>query len=170
MDSANATGILASLQIVQMHLIDWVWFVVVALIGGFASSLINNKRSIDRMGWDNPDPLKRKHLNIGLIADLVSGLAAALAILWMMTPQTFFQLIGIGTVAGYGGSAVLQALVNRLTIDVSNAEKATLTNEKTQLNTQLNQLRDIETEIKKKKAEKALIDKIVEARKKQANT
>ncbi len=169
MESANVTGILTGLQIVQMNSLNWVLFLLAALIGGFASSLINNKGAIERMGWDNPDPLKRKQLKIGLIADLASGLAAALAILWTMTPQTFFQLIGIGAVAGYGGSAVLQALVNRLTADVSQAQKDTLekANEKLEESKKmLDTIKESQKELEKKKAEISIAEKIAAAKKK----
>jgi hypothetical protein len=165
MDQALAT----SIQSIQMNALNWVIFILTALIGSFASSLINNKGAIERMGWDSPKREDRKQLKIGLIADLAAGLAAALAILWTMTPQTFFQLIGIAAVAGYGGSAVLQALVNRLTADVSSAEKKTIEAEKNKLEedkkvlvAEKAKIQDAEASLVTKKAEMSIIDKIIE--------
>lgn len=175
MDSANTTVGLttAAIQIVQMDITRWILYLVAALIGGLASSLVNNKGAIKRMGWDDPDPQKRKQLEMGLIADLASGVAAALGILWMMTPQTFFQLIGIGAVAGYGGSAILQALVNRLAADVSKTEKEKVENEKKsledakkQLDEKTTKIAQAEKDLDKKKAEISIIEKIAEVKKK----
>jgi len=57
-------------------------------------------------------------------------MAAAVGVLWTMTPQTIFQLLGMGAVSGYGGSSILQALVNKLIADVSEKEKEKITKEK----------------------------------------
>ena len=163
----------AAIQVVQMDTTRWILYLVAALIGGLASSLINNKGAIERMGWDDPDPQKRKQLKLGLIADLAAGIAASLGILWMMTPQTFFQLIGIGAVAGYGGSAILQALVNRLAADVSRTEKEKAENErdslediKKQLDEKTTKIAQAEKDLDKKKAEISIIEKIAEVKKK----
>lgn len=89
----------------------WVFFLLAAIIGSMASSLTNNNGSAIICGWESGNP--RKYC-LGIIADIIIGIAAAIGVLWTLTPQTLFQLIGIGTVAGYGGSSVLRALVNKL--------------------------------------------------------
>lgn len=60
---------------------------------------------------------------MGIIADIIIGVVAAIGILWMMTPQTRFQFLGISAIGGYGGSSILRALVNRFEAD-ANIEKA----------------------------------------------
>ena len=104
----------------------WVLFLLAAIIGSTASSLTNNSGNFIMCGRDNensgePQGSSRKFY-MGTLADIIIGLAAALAILWTLTPQTFLQLIGIGTVAGYGGSSVLRALVNKIDAQISQQE------------------------------------------------
>jgi hypothetical protein len=97
----------------------WVFFLLAAIIGSMASSLTNNNGSAIICGWESGNP--RKYC-LGIIADIIIGIAAAIGVLWTLTPQTLFQLIGIGTVAGYGGSSVLRALVNKLDAQSSKEE------------------------------------------------
>jgi hypothetical protein len=96
----------------------WVFFLLAAIIGSIASSVTNNNGNAIICGWESGNPKEEegnpRKYNLGIIADIIIGIAAALGVLWTLTPQTLFQLIGIGTVAGYGGSSVLRALVNKL--------------------------------------------------------
>jgi hypothetical protein len=116
-DTGNVT-----ITVVQMTWFGWIIYLVVAMIGGLASNLINSKGTMKRicLGED------KKCIEMGPLPDIIAGIAASLGILWAMTPQTLMQLIGMGAIAGYGGSAILQALVNRLVADVSQKEKETL--------------------------------------------
>lgn len=117
MDNTTVT-----ISVVQMDWFRWAIFLVVAMVGGFASNLINGKGIMKRvcLGED------KKSIDMGPIPDIIAGIAASLGILWAMTPQTLMQLIGMAAIAGYGGSAILQALVNRLVADVAQKEKETL--------------------------------------------
>lgn len=138
-----------SINMIQMDSARWVWYFAAALLGGLASSLINNKGTIVRVGWTDAEKTRYR---VGIITDVVAGFAAAMGILWMMTPQTDFQLIGIGAVSGYGGSAILQAMLNRLMADVSEKEKDQLKTEKTALEHDNNRLEsDIDEIIEKEK-------------------
>lgn len=101
----------------------WVFFIIATIIGSIASSLINNNGKALMCGWENGistgvngEPGK---YCLGIIADIIIGFAAALGILYTLTPQTALQLIGIGTLAGYGGSSTLRALTNKLEAQVS---------------------------------------------------
>ena len=96
----------------------WVLFVIAAITGGTASSLINNSGKVLMCGWQGGNPSGEEgnpgKYCMGIISDIIIGIAAALAILWTLTPQNPLQLIGLGAVAGYGGSSVLRAMVNKL--------------------------------------------------------
>lgn len=96
----------------------WILFIFAAVIGSTASSLINNSGKVIMCGWEGGNPRGNggnpgKYC-MGIISDIIIGIAAALSILWTLTPQNFLQLIGLGAVAGYGGSSVLRALANKL--------------------------------------------------------
>ena len=105
----------------------WIAYFVCAALGGLASSFINNKGVWVRWRWE--DQQKTRYI-LGPITDITAGMAAAVGVLWTMTPQTIFQLLGMGAVSGYGGSSILQALVNKLIADVSEKEKEKITKEK----------------------------------------
>lgn len=118
---------------IQINTVDmdvWVWIAYLgcAILGGAASSFINNKGVWVRWRWEDNDTKER--FILGPITDITAGIAAAMGVLWTMTPQTSFQLLGVGTVAGYGGSSILQALVNRLIADVSEKEREKIAKEK----------------------------------------
>lgn len=164
-------GATVTITVVGMNALTWAAYLAVALLGGLASSMVNNKGTIIRIGWGDQD---KTHIRMGPITDIVAGWAAALGILWAMSPQTLFQLIGMGAIAGYGGSAVLQALLNRLLADVSEKEKDKLELEKNATDIERKKLESERAEIvekeKKLDKDKALINimqKIAEAKKKQ---
>lgn len=112
----------------QITVVDSVWyywalFLLAAITGSIASSLTNNNGKAIMCGWEGGNS-KEENGNpskycLGIIADILIGIAAALGILWTLTPQTVFQLIGIGTIAGYGGSSILRALTNKLDAHLS---------------------------------------------------
>lgn len=120
----------------------WVFFLLAAIIGSIASSVTNNNGNAIICGWESGNPKEEegnpRKYNLGIIADIIIGIAAALGVLWTLTPQTLFQLIGIGTVAGYGGSSVLRALVNKLDAQLAKEEA---------------KRKDIEAQLYKKEAE-----------------
>ncbi len=105
-----------SIAVVETDLYRWIAFVVVAIIGGFASSLINNRGMVKMYRWEKLD---KKNFDLGFIGDIIIGLAAAAGILWMLTPQTYFQFLGIGAIGGYGGSSILRGLLNKLEADAN---------------------------------------------------
>ncbi len=109
-----------SITLVEIEWYHWIAYIIVAILGGAAGSFVNNKGLLKMWKWEEQD---NKNLNLGIIADIIIGVVAAIGILWMMTPQTRFQFLGIGAIGGYGGSSILRALVNRLEADV-NMEKA----------------------------------------------
>lgn len=107
----------------QIALVDsiwyyWIFFIFAAIIGSIASSLINHNGNIKMCGWKggnrNGEEGNPGEYCMGIMSDIIIGNAAALSILSTLTPQNFFQLIGLGAVAGYGGSSVLRALVNKV--------------------------------------------------------
>jgi hypothetical protein len=157
-----------TITMVPMTAITWVIYLSVAAVGGFASSLINNKGAITRIGWDGRD---KTRIRMGVVTDIVVAFAAALAILWIMTRQTPFQLIGIGAVAGYGGSAVLQALLNRIVADISKeekdkveAEKKTIEAEKKELEKERDEIVEREKSLDKSKALISIMERIAETK------
>lgn len=105
----------------------WIAYILCAIIGGLASNLVNSKGMLTRPHWADKD---KKAYSVGPVTDIIAGIAAAMGILWLMTPQTEFQLLGIGTIGGYGGSAILQALLNRLVADTAETEKGKIEVEK----------------------------------------
>lgn len=112
----------------QIIVVDFAWyywalFLLAAIIGSTASSLTNNSGKATMCGWEGGKPNEENgnpgKYCLGIIADILIGIAAALGILWTLIPQTTLQLIGIGTVAGYGGSSILRALTNKLDAQLS---------------------------------------------------
>lgn len=147
-----------SINVVTVDLKVWVAFIGCAILGGLASSLINNNKIALMPGWDDID--KKTKYRMGFLSDVTLGMAAAIGILWTMTPQTLFQLLGIGVVAGYGGSSILQALVNRLATETVAAErdkiekeKQLIEKEKQQIESKLETIKNKEEDLDKKKAE-----------------
>lgn len=111
------------IAVVDMRWWLWAAYILCATLGGLASSLISKKGKLDGPGWHDKN---QGVYNLGHLSDIIAGIAAAMALLWIMTPQTLFQLLGIGTIGGYGGSSILQALLTRLVADTSEAEKEKL--------------------------------------------
>ena len=89
----------------------WPAFFLAAIIGGMASSFVNNGGKFKIWGRENKD---EKNYNMGIMADIIIGVAASIAILSTITPQTYFQFLGMGAIGGYGGSTILRALVNNV--------------------------------------------------------
>lgn len=151
-----------TMTVVNMSLPMWGIYFLAAIIGAVANSLVTNKGSLiwphreylpdELPGVEDKNksrkqgsPVYEKARDMGFTGDILVGLAAATAILWTMTPQTFFQLIGIGAVAGYGGSTILQSLLNKVNADISETEKGKLEGEI--------ELEKLKIELEKEKAE-----------------
>jgi hypothetical protein len=100
-----------SIMVVDMAWYHWIAFFLSAIIGGAASSFVNNSGMAKMWGWEKQD---KENYKLGIIADIIIGIAASIGLLWTMTPQTVYQLLGISAVGGYGGSSVLRALVNKM--------------------------------------------------------
>jgi hypothetical protein len=124
--------ITGQVTVMTIDMTPWLWFgyLFCALIGGLASSFANNSG-----GWLKFHS-KGDTVVLGPISDVAIGWAAALGILWAMNPQTLFQLLGMATIAGYGGSSVLRSLVNSLNaatsrrdVDEARAAKETIREE-----------------------------------------
>lgn len=96
---------------INMDGVLWGAYLLCAIIGGLASSCINNEGELmtpHKKGDDN-----RTYL-LGALSDVIVGFAAAIGILWAINPQTTFQLLGMGAISGYGGSSILRGLLNRI--------------------------------------------------------
>lgn len=132
-----------TINVVAMNWPVWLAFLGCAVLGGLASSFVNNNKTALMWGWT--DGSKKSKYRMGILADIIVGVAAAIGILWTMTPQTLLQLLGMGAVAGFGGSSVLQALLNRLAAETSEMEKE-------QVSTKLEKIRDAEKEIERQRA------------------
>jgi hypothetical protein len=134
METAEVT-----MTVVNMTWPMWIYYLLAAALGALASSLVVKKGNLiwphgkkvpeepESSGNTNNPPksqniIYEKAEAMGFTGDIIVGLAAAIAILWTMTPQSLFQLIGIGAVAGYGGSTILQSLVNKIKADTSDTE------------------------------------------------
>ena len=119
--------------VVTMFWYHWVFYVIIAAVGALASSLVVNKgkfvipqlRNVLKKDEGNTQTLTQKTQDMGFTGDVIVGVAAALAVWWAITPQTLFQVIGIAAVAGYGGSTILQSLVNKLNAATSGEKQET---------------------------------------------
>ncbi|MBU3966262.1 MAG: hypothetical protein KKG76_02635 [Euryarchaeota archaeon] len=109
-----------SISLFETTWYHWITFFSAAIIGGMASSFVNNSGRFKMWGLENKD---KKYYNMGIMADIIIGVAASLAILSTMMPQTYYQFLGIGAIGGYGGSTILRALVNKVEAN-ANLEKA----------------------------------------------
>lgn len=133
-----------TINIVAMDWAVWMIFLGCAILGGLASSFVNNNKTALMWGW--VDGNRKSGYRMGILADIIVGLAAAIGILWTMTPQTTLQLFGMGAVAGFGGSSVLAALLNRLAAETSEKEKE-------QVSSKLEKIRKNEKELDRQKAQ-----------------
>jgi len=147
-----------SINVIDPTLMIWSAFFICAILGGLASSFFNNNKIAIMWGWEDGD--KKTRYRVGFLADITVGIVAAIAVLWTMTPQTIFQFLGIGAIAGYGGSSILQALVNKLAAESSERDKDKIEKEKKeieemkrQLSTKLEDIKKMEQELDTKKAE-----------------
>jgi hypothetical protein len=156
-----------TMTVVNMSLPLWGYYILAAILGALASSLVINKGNfiLPHMKYvpdDVVNPKRQKRLyerakDMGFTGDIIVGVAAAAAVLWSMTPQTFFQLIGIGAVAGYGGSTILQSLVNKVAADISETEKKTIALEKDQQD-----VAETQAKLNSVSGEKFIVEKLLE--------
>lgn len=98
------------ISVVAMTTNLWVFYMLAAVIGGLANSLVSNAG-----GWLKVYSTKEAVI-LGPLSDVIIGIGAGMGILWALAPQTTFQLIGIGAIAGFGGSSILRSLVNRIEV------------------------------------------------------
>lgn len=124
--------------VVSMLWYHWIFYILIATLGAMASSLVVNKGKFIMPQLPKSESNDKVQI-MGFTGDIIVGIAAAFAVWWATTPQTLFQVIGIAAVAGYGGSTILQSLVNKLKADTSETQLKTQNLKNTVLSSQLKQ-------------------------------
>ena len=99
---------------------QWVIYFCCAVIGGVAGSLANNNGGVIL-----PEK-KDGTIMFGVLSDILLGLAASVAVLWILNPSTVVQFLGTGVVSGYSGSSILRALSNKMLADRLESENSAL--------------------------------------------
>ena len=115
------------ISVFEVRYYHWIGFFIAAILGGIASSFVNNSGMVKMWGWEMDGDTKK--FNMGIIADIIIGLTAAFGILGTIIPQTIFQFLSMGAIGGYGGSSILRSLVNKVAVDGATKENNLIKNE-----------------------------------------
>lgn len=180
-----------NVNIINMGWETWLSYIAVVILGAFASSLVLNKGSLVWPRWkSSPDitsiqeekaaeqvtsqsmdkpkiKMPRIQLgDIGFLGDVIVGLAAGMAVLWTLNPQTLFQLIGYGAIAGYGGSTILQTLVTKITATSSQKESEKLSASNEAQAKAYQKIQEKQAELTNTRVEELVIESILQLKKK----
>ena len=88
---------------------------ICGLIGGIAAELIDNKGSLGIFGYEKDDKgANTNKYNLGFIAKMIIGAAAALAFLFLIDTSDPLKFVGAAVAAGFGGSVTLVAVREKI--------------------------------------------------------
>jgi hypothetical protein len=115
----------------------WFWVTLLATMiagaaGGVAFELLTLQGNIelphrpadDELTQDFPYARGRQLYDLGIVARLLLGGIAAVAAMFVLTPETTFQLLASGIIAGMAATAVLRSLQDRLVAALAVTEAA----------------------------------------------
>lgn len=95
-------------------LLDFVVAFFLGLFGGVAAELIDNKGSVGLPFVEVDEKNRQKKVSLGLVSKMIVGGVAAWAFFFLVDTTDPYKFIGATVAAGFGGSATLVAVKEKI--------------------------------------------------------